>query len=169
MEVSEVIVVVSGIEDDLAVAFEGEDMGADAVQEVAIVTDDDQGALKGDEGFLKHAEGRQIEVVCGFIQKEDVSAAFEDFGEEHPAPFSPTELGDGLGDAILREEEATEVAAQGDVFGTESDGIASFADFFPDGFSGIDLDAVLVDEVYFGARATVDRAPRRGEFAGEQT
>src|SRR5688572_2277001 len=47
----------------LDLALEGEDVGGDAVQEVAVVADDDRRARVLADRLLEHAQGLEVEVV----------------------------------------------------------------------------------------------------------
>jgi hypothetical protein len=63
---------------DVGVALEGEDVGADAVEEEAVVADDDGAAGEVDEGVLEGAQGLDVEVVGGLVEEEDVAAGAEE-------------------------------------------------------------------------------------------
>ena len=56
----------------MAVAFEGEDVGGEAVQEHAVVTDDDGAAGEVFQSFFEGGEGFGVEVVGWFVEEEDV-------------------------------------------------------------------------------------------------
>ena len=109
----EVVGVVAGLHHDAAI-FEGHDLVADAVEEVAVVGDADDGAFEDGEGFLQHAEGGEVEVVGGLVEHDEVAAVFEDFGEHEAGAFASGEEVDALVDAVVAEEKALEVGAGGD-------------------------------------------------------
>ena len=44
----------------------------DAVEDVAVMTDDDQGALPGAQGFFQPFDGRSVQMIGRFIQNEQV-------------------------------------------------------------------------------------------------
>lgn len=52
-----------------------EEMGADAVEEEAIVADDHGAAGEVDEALFENAHGAHVEVVGGLVEKEEVAAA----------------------------------------------------------------------------------------------
>ena len=52
----------------MRLALEGEHVGADAVEEEAVVGDDDGAAGEVDEGVLEGAEGLDVEVVGRFVE-----------------------------------------------------------------------------------------------------
>ena len=64
-------------EDDLGVAFEGEDVGGEAVEEVAVVADDHGAACEVLESVFECADCVDVEVVGGFVEEDDVGTAFE--------------------------------------------------------------------------------------------
>jgi hypothetical protein len=58
----------------LAVALEGQDVRGDAVQEPAIVADDDGAAGEVEQGLLERAQRVHVEVVRGLVEEEQVAA-----------------------------------------------------------------------------------------------
>ena len=58
----------------VGLAFEGEDVGADAVEEEAVVADDDGATGEVDEGVFERAECFDVEVVGRLIKEKDVAA-----------------------------------------------------------------------------------------------
>ena len=129
-----------------AVAFEGEDVGADAVQEIAVVADDDDAAFEGEERFLEQAQRGEIEVVRRFVEDEDVAAALQDFREDHAAAFAAAELRDLGVDAVVGEKKPPQVGAQRDVLFAERTYSLPLADFLPDGL------LVVEERAGFGRR-----------------
>ena len=67
-------VVVSHIELDLIV-IDVYDMGADVVQEMAVMGHDDHRALVIREKIFQPGNGPHVEVVCRFVQKDDIRMA----------------------------------------------------------------------------------------------
>ena len=56
--------------DDLAVAFEGEDVRADPVEVPAIMADDQRAAGEAQNRFLQRAEGFDVDVVGGLVEEQ---------------------------------------------------------------------------------------------------
>jgi hypothetical protein len=56
-----------------AVVLEGEDVRGDAVEEPAIVRDDDRAAGEALEGLLERADGVHVEVVGRLVEQEHVA------------------------------------------------------------------------------------------------
>jgi hypothetical protein len=57
-------------------------VGADRVEEVAVVGDGDEGALEAGEKILEPVDGVEIEVVGGLVEEESLGFAEEGLGEE---------------------------------------------------------------------------------------
>src|SRR5215204_7020586 len=62
--------------EDFTVALEGEDVRGDAVEEPAVVADDDGAAGEVFERLLERAHGVHVEVVRRLVEEEDVGASF---------------------------------------------------------------------------------------------
>jgi hypothetical protein len=63
------VVVAAGVGDDRLVIDIG-DVGADAVEEVAVVRDGDEGAFEAGEEILQPVDGFEIEVVGGLVEEQ---------------------------------------------------------------------------------------------------
>ena len=100
-------VVVADIDVDLAEVDIG-DMGADLVQEVAVVGDDDDGVLEAEEEILQPGDGLQIEMVGRLVQQEHVRVAEKGLGEEHPHLVPRFQLLHPLLPQLLRDAEAVQ-------------------------------------------------------------
>src|SRR5437762_11510388 len=96
---------------DATFAFESENRGANAIQEIAIVTDHDDAAAEGDERFLEQAQRSEIEIVRWFVEHQDVAAALQDFCEQHPAAFAAAELRNLCVDTVFAEKESPQISA----------------------------------------------------------
>ena len=136
-----------------AAVFEGHDLVADAVEEVAVVGDADDGAFEDGEGFFQHAEGGEVEVVGGLVENDEVAAVLEDLGEHEAGAFATGEEVDALVDAVVAEEETFEVGAGGDGLVAEEELVAAVGDFVEEGAGAVELHPALVDVVNFDALA----------------
>src|SRR5262249_6502894 len=65
----------------LAVALEGQDVGGDAVEEPAVVADDDGTAAEVQQRLLQGPQGVHVEVVGGLVEQQQVAAAAEQLGQ----------------------------------------------------------------------------------------
>jgi hypothetical protein len=76
LQVDRLVVLVVALEPhDLAVALEGEDVRRDAVEEPAIVADDDGAAREVEQGLLERAQRVDVEVVGRLVEQQHVAAA----------------------------------------------------------------------------------------------
>lgn len=78
----------------MGLAFEGQDVRADAVEEEAVVGDDDGAACEIDQGVFEGAQGLDVKVVGRFIEEEDVAAGFQEFGHVDAVAFAAREAAD---------------------------------------------------------------------------
>ena len=62
---------------DVAVAFEGQDVGGDAVEEPAVVRDDDRAAGEVEQRLFERAQGVDVEVVGRFVEQQQVAAPLQ--------------------------------------------------------------------------------------------
>lgn len=86
--------------------FEG--FGGEGVEEVAVVGDEEKGAGEGAEVALEPFDGREVEVVGGFVEEEGVGGGDEDAGEFGAHLPSAAELVEGFGEVGGGEAEAAE-------------------------------------------------------------
>src|SRR6059058_3237508 len=117
----QVVVVVPDAMDHMALAFESENRGANAIQKIAIMTDHDDAAAEGDERFLEQAQRSEIEIVGRFVEHQNVAAALQDFCEQHPAAFAAAELRNFGVDALFAEKKSPQISAQGDALLAKGD------------------------------------------------
>src|SRR5690606_28899534 len=154
----EVVAVVAVVAHDLAVALEGEDRGGDAVEEPAVVGDDDRGAAEVEQHLLDGAEGGDVEGVGGLVEEDEVGGAREQDGEGDAGPLAARERADLLGVARGVEEEALEVA--GDVEGVtaEVEAAPALDDVVVDAAAVVEAGAGLVEVGDGGVLAADDLA-----------
>ena len=77
-----VLVVVAGVDAQLAVVQVGH-VGADAVQEVPVVGDDDHGAVARVQHLFQPPDGVDVQVVGGLVEQQDVRIGEQRLGEQH--------------------------------------------------------------------------------------
>ncbi len=85
------VVVAAGVGDDGLVVDIG-DVGADVVEEVAVVRDDDEAAVVGAEIILEPVDGIEIEVVGRLVEQEDAGVAEEGLSEQDADFLAALEL-----------------------------------------------------------------------------
>ena len=88
------VVVVAGVEVDDAPVEVG-DVRDHAVEEVAVVADDDQGARPGQQELLQPEQALEVEVVGGLVHEQQVGLLEQQPGQGHPHAPAAGELGDG--------------------------------------------------------------------------
>src|SRR5213076_486174 len=136
-------------------ALESEHRGANAVQEIAIVTDHDDAAAEGHERFLEQAQRSEIEIVRRFVEHQNVAASLQDFSEEHPAPFAAAELRNPRVDALFAEKKSPQISPQRDPLLAERNVFSATPDFFPNRFLIVEEESILIDVIDLGSRAVL--------------
>ena len=96
------MVVVTRVEVDDA-AVEVGDVRGHAVEEVAVVADDEEGPGPAQQELLQPDEALQVEVVGRLVHEEQVRLLQEQAGERHPHAPAAGELGDGALEVPLTE------------------------------------------------------------------
>jgi hypothetical protein len=129
----------------VSVSFEDEEVGADSIKEEAVVADDHCASAVVHEGFFEETQGADVEVVGGFVEEEEVSAFFEEFGEVASVAFTAGKFGSGFLLVGTFESEAGEVLANGNGAASEMDIFRAAADFFDEADVPGDVTAFLVD------------------------
>src|SRR5687767_6721550 len=89
-----VVLIVPLEPDDTAVAFEREDVRGDAIQEPAIVADDDGAAGVIEQRLFQRAQRVDVEVVGRLVEQEEVRSALQQLGKVHAIPFAARERAD---------------------------------------------------------------------------
>jgi hypothetical protein len=131
-------------------------VGADGVEEVAVVGDGDEGAVVADEEVLQPEDGVEVEVVGGLVEQQRLGLAEEGLGEQDADLLAALQLG-----------HLALVQRVGDVEALEEDGgvglglvAVLFAD---DAFEFAETAAVGVGHLVLGvdALALLERGPQR--------
>jgi len=106
-----VLRVVAGIGSDLGAGADLPDVANfDDVEEVAVVGDDDDGALEGGNHALKGDLAGHVEVVVGLVQEQRVWVCDEDLGHADLFLLSTAERGHGQVEQFVRDAEGTQGA-----------------------------------------------------------
>src|SRR6516162_7368069 len=77
---------------DMAVAFEGEDVGGYAVKEPAVVADDHGAAGEIFKRLLERAQRVDVEIVGRLVEQQHVGSGFEHLSEMHAVTLAAGEL-----------------------------------------------------------------------------
>ncbi len=105
------IVFEAAVEDVDAVFFEGDDLGCDVVDEVAVMGGEEDGSFEIFESPGKSGDGFEVEVVVGLVEDEDVVVAEHHAAENESGRLSAGEGGEGFEGVIAAEEHFAEDAA----------------------------------------------------------
>ena len=112
----------------LLVPREREDPVRDAVEEVPVVRHEDDGAREVREAVLEHLQRREVEVVRGLVEDEEVRLPQHEPGEEEPALLAAREAAHLHVPLLLLEEEPVEIAPDVDEGAAVLDVVALGAD-----------------------------------------
>src|SRR6266446_5680217 len=124
---------------DVAVALERQNMRGDAVEEPAIVADDDRAAGEILERLLERAQRIDVEVVRWLVKQEHVGARLEHLGEMHPVPLAARQGANLLLLVGALEVEIGEIGARIDLALAEQDDVLPARDFLPHVLLAVEL------------------------------
>src|SRR6266568_1603539 len=141
---------------DVALALERQHVGGDAVEEPAVVADDDRAAGEILERLLERAQGVDIEVVGRLVEEEHIGAGFEHLGEMHPVALAAGELADLLLLVRAAEIERRAIGARIDLALAEREQILAAGDLLPYAVLGLQRVARLVDVAELDRLADAD-------------
>src|SRR3569833_701193 len=130
---------------DMAVPFEGQHMGRDAVEEPAIMADDDGAAGKILQRLFQRAQGVDVEIVGRLVQQQHVRAGLQHLGEMHPVAFTTRQRADLLLLVAALEVERRAIAARVHFLLAEQDLLIAAGDLLPHGLAAIQRIAGLID------------------------
>src|SRR5690606_3256844 len=105
----------------LGIAFEGEDVGTNAVEEPPVVRDDYGAAGKVFERFFQGSKRINVEVVRWLIEEQEISALPECDGEVYAVTHSTGQFADLLLLIISAEVDLTDVRSRVDLLATQFD------------------------------------------------
>ena len=80
----------------MAVALEGEHVGGDAVEEPAVVADDDGATGKILQRLFQRAQRIDVEIVGRFVEQQQIGAGAQHLGEMHAVALAARERADLL-------------------------------------------------------------------------
>ena len=73
-------------------AVEVEDLGRDAIEEISIVAHHQYGPGKSQRRLLEGAQRREVEVVGGLVEDQDVAAGAEELSQQYAVALAPDSL-----------------------------------------------------------------------------
>ena len=154
-----VLAVVALVELHVRVAFEGDDVRGDAVQEPAVMRDDQGAARELQQRVFERAQGFDVEVVGRFVEQQHVAALQQGLRHVQAAAFTARQRADQLLLVGALEVEAADVGARLDLHLADGDDVAAAGHFLPDVLVAVQRVAALV---HVGdLHRVADVAPRR--------
>src|SRR6202162_5062298 len=143
---------------DVALPFEGEHVGRDAVEEPAIVADDDGAAGKILQRLLERAQRIDVEVVGGLVEEEQIGARLEHLGEMHAVALTARQRADLLLLVGALEVEGPAIGARIHLALAELELVEAAGNLLPNGCLAVEAVARLVDIAELDRLADLDRA-----------
>src|SRR5947199_6906914 len=128
------------------------------------MTHHDDATAEGDERLLEQAQRSEIEIVCRFVEHQNVAASLQDFSEQHPAPFAAAELRNLRVDAVFAEKKSPQISPQRDPLLAERNVFSATPDFFPNRFRIVEEEPILIDVIDLGPRADLHCTAGGGQF-----
>src|SRR5207342_2898909 len=162
-----VLAVVAREELHVRIAFEGEDVGGDAVEEPAVMGNHHHAAGELEQRVFQRAQRLDVEVVGGFVEQQHVAALQQGLGQVQAAALTTGERADQLLLVGALEVEAADVGARLDLDLADGDDVRAAGHFLPDVLVALELFARLVDIGHFHGVADVHFAAVRLELAGD--
>src|SRR6185437_14869843 len=130
---------------DMAVAFEGQDVGGDAVEEPAVMADDDGAAGKILQRLFQRAQRIDVEVVGRFVEQQHVGARLEHLGQMHAVALAARQRAHFLLLVGALEVERRAITARIHFLLAEQDLLVTAGDFLPHRLLTVEIVARLVD------------------------
>src|SRR6516225_3613082 len=143
---------------DVAVALERQNVRGDAVEEPAVVADDDGAAGKILERLLERAQRVDVEIVRGLVEQQHIGARLEHLGEMHSVPLAARERGDFLLLVGALEVEGGAVGARIHLALAELDDVLPAGNFLPHVLLAVERIAGLINIAEMDRFADLDRA-----------
>src|SRR5690606_34083758 len=127
------------------VALESEDMGADAVEEPAVVGDDNSTTCKVFQCLLQRAQRINVEVVRWFVQQQQVAALLQGDGQVHTVSHTARQLADLALLIRSTEIELSDICPGIDLFSAQLDQFVTASNGLPNGIVRFQVVVFLVD------------------------
>src|ERR1700726_2098964 len=116
---------------DMAVAFEGQNMRGDAVEEPAVMADDHGAAGEILQRLFERAQGVDVEIVGGLVEQQHVGAGLEHLGQMNAVALAARQCADLLLLVGALEIERRAIAARIDLAFAEQDLFVAAGNFLP--------------------------------------
>ena len=129
----------------LTVALEGEDVRRDAIEEPAIVADDDGAAREFFQRFFHRPQRVDVQVVGRFVQQDHVRAFFQHLRQMHAIALAAGQRAHLLRLIRAEEVETRHVGARVHFARAQRHRVFAAGDFPPHVVVGIECVAALID------------------------
>ena len=106
---SQIIGEAAGMGTDLALALEGEDGGHRPVEEIAIVADNQDGAVIFGDHFLKQVERFHVQIVGRLVQHQEIMRLGKQLCQQQPVLLAAGQGGDLLRHLVVVEQEVAQI------------------------------------------------------------
>ena len=151
----------------MAVAFEGQDMRRDPVEEPAVVADDDGAAGEIVERLFQRAKRVDVEIVCRFVKQQQVGAALQHPRQMDPVALATRQLADAFLLVAALEIELPDIGPRRHRALAELDLVQPVRDHLPDGLRIVEIVTRLVDIAELDRIADGEGAVVGGFAAGD--
>ena len=152
---------------DMAVAFEGQDVRGDAVEEPAVMADDDGAAGEILQRLFQRAQRIDVEIVGRLVEQQHVGAGLQHLGQMHAVALAARQRADLLLLVGALEVERRAIAARVHLALAEQDQLVAAGDFLPHVLLAVERVARLVDIAEMHALADRDGALVRRLLLGD--
>uniref|UniRef100_A0A0N4ZXP3 LigA n=1 Tax=Parastrongyloides trichosuri TaxID=131310 RepID=A0A0N4ZXP3_PARTI len=142
----------------MAVAFEGQDVGGQTVQEPAVVADDHGAAGELFQSLFEVLQGFDVQVVGRFVEQDQVAAGGQGLGQVDAVTLAARQLADLLLLVAALEVERTHIGARVDLALADREDVGAAGDGLPDGVVRLQVVARLIDVGQLDRFADLDRA-----------
>ena len=118
-----------------AVAFRGEHLCHDVVEEAAVMADENDRAGVGRKRLFEHLQRVDVEVVRRLVEHEEIGGQGEQAGEQQAVAFAAGERAHGHVHASRREKEVTHVGDDVLLLAADLHPLGTWGDRFGDGLA----------------------------------
>src|SRR5689334_19670893 len=153
---------------DLARPVEAERDRHRAVEEVAVVADDEDGAVVVGDHLLKQVKGLQIEIVGGLVEHEQIRVPREFAGEQQARPLAARQRADWRVGKSRIEQEFLQIALDVLLRSTDLDPVAAIGEDVAHAARRLHQLALLVDDDPAQRLRLRHAAAVRLELAGQE-
>ena len=151
----------------MRVAFERQDVGRDAIQEPAVMRDDEGVARELQQRIFQRTQGFDVQVVGRFVEQQHVATLQQGLGHVQAATLTTGQRTDHLLLVLALEVEAADVGARLDLDAVDVEDVQAARDFLEDVVVAFQRVAALVHVGQLHGRADNDLAGVRLFLAGD--